>query len=61
MNFVVNTCLGCVWQRHFTPTKTMELGVAPPFFEQIRSGPAGAGCVWLKKFGAELVFLSGAE
>jgi hypothetical protein len=32
MNFVVNTCLGCVWQRHFTPTKTMELGVAPPFF-----------------------------
>jgi hypothetical protein len=37
--------------------KIMELGAVPPFFlEQIHGGAAGAGCVWLTIFGAELVF-----
>jgi hypothetical protein len=34
----------------------MELGPTPPFFEQIHGGAAGAGCVWLTFFEAELIF-----
>jgi hypothetical protein len=34
----------------------MKLGDAPLFFERIRGGAAGAGRVWLRKFGAEVVF-----
>jgi hypothetical protein len=38
--------------------KTMELGSAPRFFlEEIHGGAAGAGCVWLRKFGAVLFFI----
>jgi hypothetical protein len=41
--------------------KTMELGVCSTFFlEQIHGGAAGVGCVWLRKFGVELFFGSGA-
>jgi hypothetical protein len=37
--------------------KTMELVVCSTFFlEQIHAGAARVGCVWLRKFGVELIF-----
>jgi hypothetical protein len=36
----------------------MELGPAPPFFEQIHGGAAGAGCVWLTFFLSGVDFLN---
>jgi hypothetical protein len=41
--------------------KTMKLGVCSTFFlEHIHGGAAGVECVWQRKFGVELFFLSGA-